>query len=152
MTHRAILIQTLQCLSPHRKPHWGDHTPLDVFNRLLAKNVRAAGWTDQTHCDIREEEITSRQEAWTTDALGRLPRAHTEVAPQDWQGPIVLVEFEGMLRLIDGNHRINRWVAFNDDRTHLRQHPHCDSKNEGRFRVKQPGGSFGKKLNVIKSA
>ncbi len=31
--------------------------------------------------------------------------------------PIILAEYEGM-RVLDGNHRINRWVALSDARDH----------------------------------
>jgi len=114
----TIFEQTLQCLWPHCHPEWGDRTPLDVFNRLIAKNVRPAGWTPHTHLDIQEHRVSSRQEHWTIAELGRLLRAHVGIADRDSASPIVLVEYEGMLRLIDGNHRINRWVAEADVRQH----------------------------------
>jgi hypothetical protein len=89
---------------------------MDVFNRLLAKNIRPAGWTSRTHLDIQRHQITSRQERWSTEALGRLPRAHPH--GRDSDAPIILVEYDGVLRLIDGNHRINHWVVTADARSH----------------------------------
>jgi hypothetical protein len=89
-----------------------------VFNRLLAKNIRPVGWTSNTHLDIQEHQITSRQEQWSTAALGKLPRAHEELGDWDSNCPVVLAEYEGALRLLDGNHRINRWVSTGDGRTH----------------------------------
>ena len=68
--------------------------------------------------DIQEHQVSSSQQYWTTAALGRLPRAHAGVADRDSASPIVLVEYEGTLRLIDGNHRINRWVADTDVQKH----------------------------------
>ena len=114
----AILQQTLLCLSPHCHPEWGDRTPLDVFNRLVAKNLRPAEWTPNTHLEIQESQISSRLEYWTTAALARVERAHPGVADRDSASPIILVEYAGALRLIDGNHRINRWVMQLDVREH----------------------------------
>jgi len=44
-----ILEQSMKCLSAHLHSEWGDRVPLDVFNRLLAKNIRPNGWTPNMH-------------------------------------------------------------------------------------------------------
>lgn len=49
-----VLHQTLRALHAHLHPEWGDRTGLDVFGRLLAKHVKPAGWTANTHLDVRE--------------------------------------------------------------------------------------------------
>ncbi len=112
-----ILDRSLECLRPHLHPEWGDRTPLDVFNRLLAKNIRPAGWTENTHADLNRDRLVSRKEQWTTATLGQLHRGHSSPAGVDVVCPIILVEHEG-IRVLDGNHRINRWVASRDTRAH----------------------------------
>jgi hypothetical protein len=114
----AILDQSLECLSWHFHPEWGDQSPLDVFNRLLAKSIEPAGWTHNTHLDIQRHQITSRREQWTTETLGRLVRGHGSSAGGDFGCPIIVAEYEGQQRLLDGNHRINRWIAVGDMRVH----------------------------------
>lgn len=112
-----VLDETLECLKSHLHGEWGDTSPLDVFNRLLAKNIRPPGWTSNTHANITRDQITSRKEQWTTHALGKLNRGHSSSSGIDVPWPIVLAECEG-LRVLDGNHRINRWIASNDARSH----------------------------------
>jgi hypothetical protein len=114
----AILEQSLECLAAHRHPEWGDQLPIDIFNRLLAKNVRPAGWTTNTHFNIQRHQIRSRREKWSTDELAKLCRGHADSTGIDFGCPIVLAEYDGKLRVLDGNHRINRWVANSDARVH----------------------------------
>jgi hypothetical protein len=114
----AILDQSLNCLWAHRHLQWGDCVPLDVFNRLLAKNIRPSGWTPNTHLAIHPQQISSRREQWTTDALARLPSGHSSTAGEDFGCPIVVAEYLGQRRLLDGNHRINRWIEAGDTRLH----------------------------------
>jgi hypothetical protein len=113
-----ILEETLKCLWAHCHPQRGDRHPIDVFNRLLAKNVRPAGFTKNTHLNITPDQISSRRERWSTADLSQLDRAHTSVAGEDFDCPVVLVEYRGKVRVIDGNHRINRWVADQDKALH----------------------------------
>jgi hypothetical protein len=63
-------------------------------------------------------QITSRRERWTTEALGKLALGHGSAAGEDFGCPIVIAEYEGIQRLLDGNHRINRWIAAGDTRMH----------------------------------
>ncbi len=125
-----ILSETLRCLGAHRHPQWGDRDALDVFNRLLAKNARPGG-SKNLHLDIREEQITSRAEEWPLEELARLPRAHDERHQHGSHDPVILVEYDGALRLLDGNHRINNWVARQDRGPH-RVHIHTIN-GAGRF-------------------
>ena len=117
-TGDPLLDQTLQCLSWHRHGNWGDRVPLDVFNRLLAKNIRPFGWTKNTDLDLRPQQIRSHREAWTTAELARLSRGHGSKIGNDFDCPIILAVYEGVHRLLDGNHRINRWIETADERTH----------------------------------
>lgn len=118
VTSDALFGESLRCLGAHFHPEWGDRNPLDVFNRLLAKNIRPSGWTTNTHLDIQPDQIRSRREQWTTEALGKLVRGHNSAAGQDFSCPIVIAEYAGAQRVLDGNHRINRWVAAGDTRLH----------------------------------
>jgi hypothetical protein len=114
----TILRQSLHCLLDHFHPEWGDRQPLDVFNRLLAKNLGPAGANKTTHTDIRMEQISSRREQWTTAALGALRCGHSDPRGVDIACPIVLAEYEGEQRVLDGNHRINCWKITGDTRIH----------------------------------
>lgn len=118
MSDDQIFDQSLQCLRDHCHHEWGDRYPLDVFNRLLAKNIRPPDWTKNTHLNIQRNQVESRQEQWTTEALAKLPRGHTSSAGVDVDCPIVIAVYEGVQRLLDGNHRINRWVEQGDLRPH----------------------------------
>jgi len=118
VTNDALLDESLGCLRAHLHPKWGDRHPLDVFNRLLAKNIRPSGWTRNTHLDIQRGQVGSRREQWTTEALGKLARGHNSTEGQDFGCPIIIAEYEGVQRVLDGNHRINRWVTAGDTRAH----------------------------------
>jgi hypothetical protein len=112
--------QTLTYLRSHLHPEWGDREPMDVFNRLMAKHIRPGGWTANTHMNIFPHQVRSRREQWGIDRLGQLRRGHPGVANPRTRldGPIVIVEYEGAARLLDGNHRINTWVAMGDSALH----------------------------------
>jgi hypothetical protein len=103
-------------LSRPERTEWGNRAPVDVFNRLMAKHVKSAGWTPNTHTNIRPEQVRSRREQWGVETLGQLRRDHQGVAGPRTRldGPIVIVEYEGALRLLDGNHSINTWAAKGD--------------------------------------
>jgi hypothetical protein len=102
----------------HFHPEWGDREPMDVFNRLLAKNLKPAGANKTTHANIRVEQISSRRERWSTAQLGMLHRGHSDPTGVDISCPIVLAEYCGEQRVLDGNHRINRWLRARDERLH----------------------------------
>ena len=116
-THR-LFNESLNCLLPHVHPEWGDRDSLDAFTRLLAKTIRPAGWTPNTHLEIKLDQLTSRRERWTTDALARLARGHSATGGKDFDCPIIIAEYDGVQHVLDGNHRINRWVTAGDARVH----------------------------------
>lgn len=118
MTNDAILDESFTCLKNHQHPEWGDRHPLDVFNRLLAKSIRLSAWTRNTHIDIKRNQVSCRREHWTTEELGKLDRWHTDTAGQDFGCPIIIAEYEGVKRVLDGHHRINRWITDKDTRVH----------------------------------
>lgn len=113
-----LLRESLCCLLTHFHPEWGDRWPFDVLNRLVAKNLGRAGPNKTGHSDLRVEQITSRKEQWTTSNLGKLTRGHTDPRGVDIACPIILAECAGRTIVLDGNHRINRWVDSNDERLH----------------------------------
>ena len=114
----ALLEISLHCLMQHYHPEWGDRDGLDVFNRLLAKNPKPTDWTTNTHLTFQRSDIRSRREQWTTEALGAIPRARSDPSGVDIPCPIIIAEYDGAQRVLDGNHRINRWVAADDQRIH----------------------------------
>lgn len=118
MTTDTILNESLECLIKHLKPKWGDRDLLDVFNRLLAKNIRPHNWMSNTHLDFKLDQITSRRELWSTEKLDELHRGHKQCKGGDFDCPIVIVEYKDQERVLDGNTRINRWVANGDTRDH----------------------------------
>ena len=122
-----VLSESLHCLQAHLHPEWGDRTALDVVNRLLAKHVRPSDWTANTHLDIREEHISSRVEEWSVANLANITRAHGGLSRVESREPIILAEYSGAVRLLDGNHRINSWVAARDTRLH-KVHIHTVSR------------------------
>lgn len=80
VTNDALLDESLRCLQAHLHPKWGDRHPLDVFNRLLAKNILSSTRTRNTHLDIKCDQVSSRREQWTTEDLGKLARGHKSAA------------------------------------------------------------------------
>src|ERR1043165_3598650 len=113
-----VLRESLRCLLTHFHPQLGDRWPLDVLNRLIAKNMGQAGPNKTGHANVREEQIASRKEQWTTGNLGKLPKGHLDASGVDIACPIILVEYMGRTMVLDGNHRINRWENSNDTRLH----------------------------------
>lgn len=111
-----ILNHSLYCLRWHRKAKYGDAQPFDVFTRLLAKNIRPPGWTDYTHLNIQYHQVRSRKEEKSTADLAKITR-HAGVDGEDFDCPIIIAEYQG-IRLLDGNHRINRWVRDGDTTMH----------------------------------
>ena len=67
---------------------------------------------------FKHSASTNFLSAGTTDALAKLTRGHGSTAGDDFDCPIIVAEYEGKQRLLDGNHRINRWVEAGDTRHH----------------------------------
>jgi hypothetical protein len=115
--HDPLFEQSLWCLRFHCNRAKGDQTLLDVFNRLLAKSVRPSGWTDNTHLNIQPHQITSRRENLPATDLAALT-GHKFTNGEDFDCPIVVAEYQGAMRILDGNHRINRWAEACDTALH----------------------------------
>ena len=63
---------------------------------------------DSTNSDIRLERLPFEQ-------LKALKPKHSGQNPSQ-QEPIIILEWQGKQTLIDGNHRVNGWLAANDGR------------------------------------
>jgi hypothetical protein len=72
--------------------------------------VKGLGFTfDSTNSQIRRER-------WSFEQLKQLKTGHN--GRNDCQiEPLILIEWEGRTVVIDGNHRLNGWVAGNDGRS-----------------------------------
>ena len=104
-------------LSHHRKPHAGDRIGLDVLNRLFREHAMRAQLKNPPihgpgNCSIRRER-------WTTQELAaRVIPWHQRAKPQHKGGPLITVEHEAKLYLIDGANRLHYWVCQGDDTEH----------------------------------
>ena len=68
--------------------------------------------------NIQPQQISSRREQWTTEELSKPRRGHGSSAGKDFDCPVIIADHDGELRLLDGNHRINRWIEIGDTRLH----------------------------------
>jgi len=109
-TGDEILDQSLNLLRYHYHHEWGDRSPLDVFNRRLAKNIAAPGWKKTDHMDIKPLQIRSHRDKRSTDELSRFHQLHGLDDPHRADCPIIIAVYEGKARLLDGHTRINYWV------------------------------------------
>lgn len=60
---------------------------------------------------INEETAVVREESWTTDQLTALDTQHKKMHNFDDDRPIVVFEHNNRKLLVDGNHRVARWLA-----------------------------------------
>ena len=114
-----ILKETLFALKHQVHPEWGDATLFDVFTRLIARSIGRPTWTEDEHEPINIRDIRSRQEYRTTDELAKLDRHHSRNEPMSVDGPIVVIDYAGQERLIDGTARINLWEEGKNTDRHL---------------------------------
>jgi len=83
------------------------------INRIAAKCLKQAlGWTgpitlDPSTCDVRAEVIGGKE-------LGDLVCYHGRVNTTGRTTAIVIVRMQGKSVVIEGNNRVNRWVAEGD--------------------------------------
>ena len=113
-----ILEQSLDLLRYHFWPQHGDRSVMDVFNRLLAKNIKAPGWRPSDHTPFTMLQIRSRRERRTTEELAKFPKAHNRDDPINKECPIIVAVLDGVERLLDGHNRINYWQKVGDDGPH----------------------------------
>ena len=114
----GILDQSLRLLRAHCHAKWGDRVPIDVFNRLLAKSIKADGWKDGVHMNIKRNQIRSPRETRTTEELALLERSHHRLKPCREDCPIIIAVYESKERLLDGTTRINLWERQKNKERH----------------------------------
>ena len=115
MSDGLLLNQVWDLLGYHNK---AGHTPKETLLRLLVQ-----------HCDLhfrwsleqalQNDTLTASLESRTTAELNKLWRVHgrnSPIGPADC--PIVLLRIGAYEFIIDGNTRINKFVAENDSDSH----------------------------------
>ncbi len=117
-TGDKILDQSLDLLRYHYHPEWDDRSQIDVFNRLLAKNIRAQGWKKTDHMDVKPHQIRSKREKRSTGELARFHRPHGLDDPHCEDCPLIIAVYNGKERLLDGHTRINYWLKQRNTEDH----------------------------------
>jgi hypothetical protein len=79
-------------------------TASECLNRLVRERVENKGLR------VDEETATVAHELWSTTRLHELDRKHDRTNKENDRRPIVVVVHGDRKLLIDGNHRVNRWL------------------------------------------
>jgi hypothetical protein len=95
----ALAYQTL-------RPKKSDPTPNACLNRLVNERL-----TGVSTIQVNEKTAAIREEIWPTEQLSVLERKHKKKIENEDNRPIVVVEMRDRKLLIDGNHRVNRWLS-----------------------------------------
>lgn len=88
------------------RPKPTDASPNHCLNRLTRERVGEA------HSPISENTAIIRKELWPTDGLKILDAKHQDMHDYDDNRPIVVVEHGVRKILVDGNHRVARWLSL----------------------------------------
>jgi hypothetical protein len=80
-------------------------SPQECLNRLVRERI------SDKKLIVDETTATIREEIWPTSELKRLKRKHDRMNDKDDRRPIVVVRYNSELLLVDGNHRVNRWLS-----------------------------------------
>ena len=104
----------LKLLAGHRLRRY--HTLRYTLNRLFRKNLREIYPADGLPVLSAANTIISRvsrpKAQW-----GKLANMQKN-ASYDGGAPIIVFQFRGMERLLDGHHRCRHWLKTNDEGTH----------------------------------
>jgi hypothetical protein len=87
------------------RPKAKDGSPNGCLNRLVRERSL------QKPVNLNEKTADVYEELWSTPLLGSLERWHKRQHDFDDDRPLVIVELEGRKLVIDGNHRLTRWLA-----------------------------------------
>ena len=79
-------------------------SPQGCLNRLVRERV-----PDKT-LNVDARTATICKEIWRTSDLRSLKRKHDRMNEEDDRRPIVVVDYRNERLVIDGNHRVNRWL------------------------------------------
>lgn len=110
----ALWRQLEKALSHHRKVRLNERTGIDVFNRLFREHAKRDGLADIPV--LNPSTCSIRLESWTVKQIGASVRAkHTRAEPMRLDGPLIMVERSEYRYLIDGNNRLNYWMASGDE-------------------------------------
>ena len=115
---QEILAETLEVLRYHVWRDRGDKTSLDVFNRLLAKQINGPDGDPLARMNFSPEQIRSSREQRTTSELAGFPKWHDHDNPNKTDCPIIVAVFNGTEYLLDGHTRINYWQKIRDEGPH----------------------------------
>lgn len=88
------------------KPKATDPSPNACLNRLVRERI-----SSRAPPEVNEATATIQKEVWTLEQLQALERKHDRVNDKDDNRPLVVVKYSDRKLLIDGNHRVNRWLA-----------------------------------------
>lgn len=80
-------------------------SPQQCLNRLVRERI------SDKNVVVNSQTANIRREAWNTSELKRLSRKHNRTNNEDDHRPIVVVEYKSEFLLVDGNHRVNRWLS-----------------------------------------
>jgi hypothetical protein len=80
-------------------------SPQECLNRLVRERI------SDKKLVVDASTATIRRDLLSTLELQRLKRKHDRTNDKDDRRPIVVVEYKGEPLLVDGNHRVNRWLS-----------------------------------------
>lgn len=86
-----------------------DRAYLFSLNRIFHKYVERDGLERAPLLSDQTCEITSH--VLDRDELAEIELYHERSRPARQDGPVVVVEFEGVRYVVDGNNRLNQWLA-----------------------------------------
>lgn len=88
------------------KPKDSDSSPNACLNRLTNERL-----SSQPVIQLNEKTAVVREEVWLTEHLNTLGRKHERMHELEDDRPIIVVEYQKRKLLIDGNHRVTRWLS-----------------------------------------
>jgi len=90
-----------------------DASPNACLNRLTNERLRGL-----SKVSINLNTANIREELWPTGKLKTLDIKHKRMHDFEGVRPIVVVEIYNKLLLVDGSHRVNRWLSMGLNQEH----------------------------------
>jgi len=88
------------------RPKPTDASPNACLNRLT--NERHSG----SEIVLNPDTALIRDEIWSFDRLRTLDRWHCRMHDFDDDRPLIVVDYDNRHLLVDGNHRVTRWITL----------------------------------------